>query len=117
MKTGPGGLRLPTAPHRSSMVPHMPAPSAMASLSSPHLADGGDPTFEGHALRIARGSCPGGVKCIVASGEYIIPNDEVERIEYKGLKGHPAIDAWILDMRGKTVKTLKNLSPPVGMKS
>lgn len=116
MKTGPGGITLPSGPHRAMGTPKMPSYSAMQGLSSPHLADGGDPSFEGHAIKVAKGGCPGGVKCIVAGGEWIMTPDEVRRTGHKGKKSHEAVDAWIMERRGADVKKLKALPGPVGMK-
>lgn len=116
MKTGPGGITLPSGPHRAMGMPKMPSYSAMQGLSSPHLARGGDPQFEGNAIKIARGGAANGVKCIVANGEWIMKPDEVERTSYKGKSGHEAIDAWIMDRRREHTKKLRELRPPVGMK-
>lgn len=106
LTSGPGGISLPTGPHRST-IPKPPAPSRFAAGGALH--------WEGHPIQIATGGAVNGVKCILAGGEFLIGPDHVERIEYKGKKGHPAIDSWIMDMRGKNVKTLKKLPGPVGM--
>ena len=80
------------------------------------LARGGEPEYEGHPIRIAKGSVPqerGGVKCVVAGGEWILAPDEVQRITYQGKKGHDAVDAWIMDRRREQVKKTKALPGPV----
>lgn len=109
MKTGPGGISLPSGPHKPMALPRMP--------SMTHMARGGDPHFEGHPIKIAKGNVPehqGGVRCIVAGGEFIFGPDDVRRVlPYKGKTGHQAIDQWILDRRAKDVKKIKSLPPPV----
>lgn len=100
MSSGPGGLKLPKGPVKPMALPRMP-----------HLARGGEP--EGPPLRIAKSLPQGGVKCILASDEYVIPAHEVARIEHAGKKSHEAVDAWILEMRGNTIKTMRKLPPPV----
>lgn len=109
MKTGPGGISLPSGPHRPLALPRMPRMT--------HMARGGDPQFEGHAIKIAKGNVPehmGGVRCIVAGGEFIFGPDDVRRVlPYKGKTGHEAIDQWILDRRAKDVKKIKSLPGPV----
>jgi hypothetical protein len=108
MKTGPGGISLPSGPHKPMALPRMP--------SMTHMARGGDPQFEGHPIKIAKGNVPehqGGVRCIVAGGEWVCKPDEVQRISYKGKHGHAALDQWIVDRRAKDVKTIRNLPGPV----
>jgi hypothetical protein len=109
MKTGPGGISLPSGPHKPMALPRMP--------SMTHMARGGDPQFEGHPIKIAKGNVPehqGGVRCIVAGGEFIFGPDDVRRVlPYKGKTGHEAIDQWILDRRAKDVKKIKSLPGPV----
>lgn len=100
MSSGPGGLKLPKGPVKPMALPRMP-----------HLARGGEP--EGPPLRIAKSLPQGGVKCILASDEYVIPDHEVARIEHAGKQSHEAVDAWILEMRGNTIKTMRKLPGPV----
>jgi hypothetical protein len=109
LSSGPGGISLPRGPSHST-IPRPPAAIGQ------HFASGGDPEFEGHSIRIAKGSVPpehGGVKCIVAGGEWILSPDEVQRVTYQGKKGHDAVDAWILDRRREIVKKTKALPGPV----
>lgn len=101
MKEGPGGISLPSGPHRAT-IPRVP-----------HLANGGEPQFEGHAIKLAKGGVPGGVKCIVAGGEWIMSPDEVQRVKHAGKASHEAIDHWILERRKADVKKLKSLPGPV----
>lgn len=108
MKTGPGGISLPSGPSHHQAMPRPPR--------MPHMANGGDPQFEGHAIKIAKGDVPehaGGVPCIVAGGEWILKPDEVQRVRHGGKVGHEAVDAWILERRAKDVKKLKSLPGPV----
>lgn len=107
MQGGPGGIALPKGPMKST-IPRPPAPA--------QFARGGEPRWEGHAIPVARGGAANGVKCILAGGEYLIPPSEVERITHNGKKSHAAIDDWIMEIRGKTIKTLRKLPGPVGMK-
>ena len=104
LHSGPGGVSLPRGPSRST-IPRAPTP--------PKLARGGSVQWEGHELRIARGGAAHGVKCIVAGGEYLLRPEEVQRVRHKGKTGHDAVDAWILERRGETVKKLKSLPGPV----
>lgn len=107
MRAGPGGISLPSGPHKTMALPHPPR----------GFAEGGEPEFEGHAIKVAKGGCPGGVKCIVAGGEWIMAPHEVQAVKpYKGKTGHEAVDAWIVDRRALDVKKLKGLPGPVGMK-
>jgi hypothetical protein len=109
MASGPGGIKLPSGPHRST-IPKPP------SAGTGGFARGGEPQWEGHAIRVAKGGCPGGVKCILAGGEWLMKPDEVERTEHNGKRGHPAIDEWIMERRKEDIKKIKGLAPPVGMK-
>lgn len=86
LHTGPGGIRLPSMPRRST-IPHAP--------------------------RLASGGAPGGVECIVAGGEYLLSPDQVKRIEHAGKRGHEGVDAWILERRAKDVKKIRALPGPV----
>jgi hypothetical protein len=108
LHSGPGGIKLPSGPHRGTI----PRPPPLGGRG-PKLGKGGDPSWEGHALRIARGGAAHGVKCILAPGEYLMKPDEVERVRHNGKAGHDAIDDWILERRKATVKTLKKLPGPV----
>jgi hypothetical protein len=110
MKGGPYGISLPSAPHKPMSLPKPPGGF--------HLADGGEPQFEGHAIKIAKGNVPeseGGVRCILANGEWVCHPGEVQRIRYKKYKGHQAIDEWITDRRAADVKKIRKLPGPVGM--
>jgi len=107
--SGPGGISLPRGPVHST-IPRPP------SLTGQHFARGGDPQWEGHPIKVVRGSVSpehGGIKCVVAGGEWILSPDEVNRVTYQGKKGHDAVDAWILDRRRETVKKTKALPGPV----
>lgn len=103
MQGGPGGIKLPSGPHKSS-IPAPPRPARFAN---------GGPVYEGHAIKVARGGATNGVKCIVAGGEWVISPHEVEAITHKGKTRHHAVDAWILERRAADVKKLKSLPPPV----
>lgn len=107
MRGGPGGIKLPSGPHRNTI----PKPPAMS-----HLASGGEPHWEGHSIKVARGGAAKGVKCIVAGGEWIMSPHEVEATKHQGKHGHEAVDAWIVERRKLDVKKLRKLRPPVGMK-
>jgi hypothetical protein len=107
MMSGPGGIKLPKGPMKSTI----PKPPAM-----PKFAPGGRAEWEGHEIRVARGGCSGGVKCILAGGEWIMRPDEVERTEHDGKKGNEAVDAWIMERRKEDVKKLRSSPGPVGMK-
>ena len=104
MKSGPGGISLPSGPHRSTI----PAPPKIGKF-----AKGGEPTWNGEPIKMVKGSAKDGVKCIVAGGEFIFGPEHVEKVRYKGKSGHDAIDSWIVDQRKKHVKTLKSLPGPV----
>jgi hypothetical protein len=109
MQSGPGGISLPRGPARST-IPHPPP--------LPRRANGGKmPTeWEGHPIKIAAGDVPegrGGIKCIVAGGEWIMAPDEVRRTRHVGKQGHEAVDAWILERRKADVKKLRSLPGPV----
>jgi hypothetical protein len=53
------------------------------------------------------------VPVVVAGGEYVIHPDDVRRLANGDLdEGHKTLDHFVLKMRGKTVKTLKNLPGP-----
>jgi len=109
LSSGPGGISLPRGPVRST-IPKPPSPMGQ------RFARGGDPEWEGHPIKIAHGSVPpekGGIKCIVAGGEFILSPDEVRRVHYAGKTGHDAVDAWILDQRKQTISKMKSLPPPV----
>ncbi len=105
MHTGPGGVRLPSGPHRDTI----PRPPAV-----PQLARGGDLQWQGHSIRTAKPTLRTGRKCIVAGGEYIIPPAEVAAIGRGDLKrGHRIIDDWIMSRRKKDIHTLRHLPGPV----
>lgn len=118
LKTGPGGIALPKGPLKTTIPqpPMAPNKRNAAFAANTHRADGGGVEWGGHTLRVARGGAANGVKCIVAGGEYIIPPDEVHRIQHMGKSGHDAVDAWILDRRSQDVKKIRSLPPPVGSK-
>lgn len=105
MSTGPGGIKMPSG-----------TPRAQPAFRMHRLARGGPAEFEGNAIKVARGHVPeehGGVKCIVAGGEWIMKPDEVRRVRHAGKAGHEAVDAWILERRGADVRKLKSLPGPV----
>jgi hypothetical protein len=53
------------------------------------------------------------VPIVAAGGEYVIHPRDVLRIGDGDLdSGHRALDSFVLKMRGKTIKTLKNLPGP-----
>lgn len=106
MRSGPGGIKMPRGPARST-IPHPPP--------MPHLARGGSagPQWQGEPLRVARGGASRGVKCIVAGGEYIMAPEEVERVRHNGKTSHDAVDAWIVERRKATVKKMQALPGPV----
>lgn len=55
----------------------------------------------------------GEVPIVAAGGEYVIPPNDVERIGKGSLDdGHKILDAFVLAMRQKTIKTLKSLPGP-----
>jgi hypothetical protein len=106
-KSGPGGISLPKGPAKST-IPHPPSP--------PKFAKGGGVEWEGHPIKIAQGHVPeehGGVKCIVAGGEWILSPDEVKRVKHNGKISHEAIDEWILERRKELIHKLKKLPGPV----
>lgn len=107
MKGGPGGISLPSGP-RKSTIPAAPRIG--------HLARGGEPEWEGHAIKVAKGGAVDGVKCILAGGEWLMGPDEVQRTKHAGKTGHEAIDHWIMERRAEDVKKLRKLPGPVGMK-
>jgi len=106
MRGGPGGITLPQGPHKNT-IPRPPARK---------FARGG-PVWEGEAIKVARGGCPGGVKCVVAGGEWIMAPHEVAATKHKGKTGHKAVDAWIIERRKIDVDKLKKLPGPVGSSS
>lgn len=105
--TGPGGISLPKGPIRSTI----PRPPSIGGGIK--LARGGDPDFEGHPIPIARGNAPGGVKCIVANGEWLMRPSEVQRVTHNGKRGHDGVDEWIVERRKATIKNMKALPGPV----
>jgi hypothetical protein len=61
----------------------------------------------------AGGSTEGLVPIIAAGGEYVIPPEVVVSMGDGDMDaGHKELDAFVLKMRAKTVKTLKELAPP-----
>jgi hypothetical protein len=107
LRSGPGGISLPRGPSHSTI----PRPPPL-----PRLARGGKLEWEGHPIRVVTGHVPpeqGGIKCILAGGEWLLKPDEVKRIKYKGKEGHDAVDSWIMDMRRENIKKLKKLPGPV----
>lgn len=108
MKTGPGGISLPKGPAKSTIPHPPPLPRARGGKAITE--------WEGHPIKIAAGDVPeqrGGIKCIVAGGEWIMAPDEVQRTRHGGKSGHDAVDAWILERRKADVHKLKNLPGPV----
>lgn len=104
MQGGPGGITLPKGPAKST-IPKPPTPG--------HFARGGEPRWEGHEIKVARGGAANGVKCIVAGGEWILAPHEVEKVVHNGKRGHEAIDSWILERRKEDIKKLRSLPGPV----
>jgi hypothetical protein len=107
MKGGPGGISLPTGPHKST-IPAPPKPEK--------FANGGAPTHNGEPIMIfdPHQHVPGGVKCIIAGGEFVMNPKQVQAVKpYKGKTSHDAIDAWMVDVRAKHAKTLRKLPGPV----
>jgi hypothetical protein len=115
-----GGLSMLSAPHisvpRLTGIPHphitalshmarMPQvgkPSGIPHMTKPHLARGGEPKT---------------VPCRLSDGEYVVGPAAVTRIGggYPE-KGHELIDKAILRLRAESIKHLKSLPKPVGMK-
>ena len=61
----------------------------------------------------AGGSADSLVPIIAAGGEYVIPPEVVASMGDGDMDaGHKELDAFVLKMRAKTVKTLKELAPP-----
>lgn len=85
-KMGPGGLHL----------------SKMGGGSSrKHFADGGSPEGEGP------------VEIVAAGGEFVIPPESVAEIGGGDMKrGHELLDAMVMHIRKKTIKTLSKLPKP-----
>ena len=53
------------------------------------------------------------VPVMTAGGEYVIPPELVLQLGGGDLKrGHAALDKWVMGLRKKHIKTLKNLPPP-----
>ncbi len=69
-----------------------------------------DQPFPGRA---AGGEVEGGVPIVAAGGEYVIDVPDIVRLGHGSLDdGHKTLDQFVLQMRAKTVKTLKNLPGP-----
>ena len=91
LKAGPFGVKLPMGPHKGKGPPGAP--------------------------RLARGGVPKGgkgVDIIVASGEYVVPPDEVMALAGGDMEaGHKALDRWVVERRKAIAKTMRKLPGPV----
>ena len=97
--SGPYGL---PAPHIRSGRPHMPRLNL--NLRVPRRQEGGETGEEGGN---------GHVPIIAAGGEYIIHPDAVKDIGHGDIKaGHKVLDKFVLSIRKKNIKILKNLPGP-----
>jgi hypothetical protein len=100
LNSGPFGIQMPRK-HGGMGPPHPPAPFQDQPLSSRfHFADGGE---TGQSIPI-----------VIAGGEYVVPPSAVAQLGGGDIKrGHAILDAFVLHVRKKTVKTLKKLPGPV----
>jgi hypothetical protein len=93
LRTGPGGIPMPTAKHAGHRF-GPPKPPGMHGF-----ARGGDtPT----------------VKIVAAGGEYVLTPEECAAIGSGSVKrGHDILDAFCLHVRGRTIKDMRKLKGPV----
>jgi hypothetical protein len=69
--------------------------------------------YEGGEFKAAGGEVEPPVPIIAAGGEYVIHPDDVRHLGDGDLDaGHAGLDDFVVKMRAKTVKTLKNLPGP-----
>lgn len=92
LKHGPGAPKAPGLP-RQPAAPHIPKFQSSGGGKGDHA---GSP-----------------VPIVVAGGEFTIPPEAVAAVGGGDIKrGHKILDAWVLSIRKKHIKTLRGLPPP-----
>ena len=110
--TSPYGIKAPQIRHGRG-APEGRAPEAINPDAGPSTVDTG---FINSAGAYANGgrADDGKAPVVVAGGEHVLSPQQIIGKFGSLKKGHKILDHWVVLQRGKHIKELKGLAPPVG---